>query len=273
MKYTLLLILFFKFTDISSVTILLTKRDSIISPLRFSDKFGKKAYGKSAVFTSGQKRFIIGIFDGNGNDSLDAFDVVCLSELKINSPTLFTCADKLNSNYVGKLEFLIIEKNAYRINLTSLNEIKIEPTQVSEAIRQYNFIDCLLTLSQYKSILIDSTSARIDSTKLASFTGKPTIIYYTASHCAPCEKLKPLVTELLQSKRVNLIIISRDTDTSNKDFRTYKNRYYFDGNSDPSKARSNGFPQIIVFDKNGKFIESDNGRKREELFKKYAFPN
>lgn len=273
MKYLLLLILFLKFFEVNSATILLTEPDSIVNPLRFSNKAGKIIYGRSAVFTSSQKEFIIGIFDDNSNDSLDALDVVSISELKGNTPTLFKYADKLNSNYVEKLKFIIIAGNAYKINLATLNEVIIERTQMSGEIRQYNFIDCLLTLSQFESILIDSVSAKIDSTSLANFTGKTTIIYYTASHCAPCEKLKPIVTELLSSKRVNLIIISNNLDSANKDFKTYKNRYYFDGMADPSKVRNHGFPQIIVFDKNGKFVESDNGRKREELFRKYAFSN
>lgn len=215
----------------------------------FSNKFGEIVYGRSTVFISGQKKFIIGIFDGNDNDSIDALDIVSLSELKSHTPTLFKNTDKLHSNYAGKLKFIIIERNIYKITLASLSEINLERTQISEDIKEYNFIDYLFTLSQFESILMDSTSTRIDSTKLATFIGRPTIIYYTMRHCVPCEQLKPLVTELLSSKKINLIIVSNNLDRSTKDFKTYKNRYYFDGTSDLSKARHHGFPQIIVFDK------------------------
>lgn len=273
MKYILLLLLCIKSINVQSAAILLTEKDSITNPLMFSKRFGETVYGRSAIFSSGQKKFIIGIFDSNGNDSLDIFDVVSLSEWRGNIITLFGSADQMNSNYVGKLKFIIIENNAYRTTLTALNEINIERTPINEDIKQYNFIDCLLHLSQFKTILIDSTSASIDSAKLADFNGKPTIIYYTTLYCTPCEKLKPLVTELLSSKKINLIIVSNNLDRSNKDFRTYKNRYYFDGKSDPSKVRSHGFPRVIVFDKHGQFIESDNIRNREELFRKYAFPD
>lgn len=273
MKYAIVLIACLNFFNVRSATILLSKQDSIINPLIFSKNFGKTIYGRSAVFISGQKKFILGLFDCNSNDSLDAIDVISISEMKGNSPTLFTCADKLNSNYAGKLKFILIETNAYKVVVAALNEINIDRTQIKDDIKQYNYIDYLFSLSQFKSILMDSTAANIDSTTLANFNGKTTIIYYTASHCAPCEKLKPLITELLTSKNINLIIVSNNQDKSNKDFRTYKNRYYFDGLSDQSKARNYGFPQIVVFDRTGRFIESDNNLKLDQLFRKYAFPN
>ncbi len=273
MKYIFVFLTCIGASSLRSATILLKTQDSIINPLIFSNNFGKKIYGRSALFASGQRKFLIGVFDSNNNDTLDKLDIVAISEQKNNKTTLFTSADKMNSNYFGKLKFIIIENNKYEVSIDAFDKVIIGKTQSTADIKEFNFIDCLVNIFQYKSILIDSTSRKIDSIELTKFIGKPTIIYYTISHCAPCEKLKPLISEILSSKKINLIIVSNNIDNSSKDFRTYKNRYYFDGMMDRSKVRSYGFPQVVVFDKNGNFVESDNGGKREDLLKKYAFSN
>jgi thiol-disulfide isomerase/thioredoxin len=274
MKKTLLIFLFFKIVVGYSAVMPLSINDSIINPLMFANNFSKKIYGKSALFTSGNRKFIIGVFDSNENDTLDARDVVSISELKTKKNSLYYCADKVNSIYAKKLKFILLEKRTYKILDLSLNKIALEFINATDEAKQYNFIDCLMTITQFDGLFRDSNNVELDSAKLNFSNNKPTIIYYTALYCQPCEKLKPLINQALNSKSVNMIIVSSDVDKySNDKSGTYKNICYFSSQIDPSKVRSHGFPQILVFDKDGKFIESENNMPEEELIKKYAFPN
>ena len=274
MKKLLLLLFFFKIFVCSSAVISLSINDSIINPLMFSNNFLKTIYGKSALFKSGNKTFIIGVFDSNHDDTLDARDVVSISELKTKKSSLYQCADKINSIYAKKLKFLLIEKRTYRITDVSLDKITLELSDATSEVKQFNFINYLENINQFGGLFWDSDNIELDSAHLNFSNGRPTIIYYTALYCQPCEKLKPLINQVEDSKKVNLIIVSSDQDKdSNRGTNPYKKIYYFNSRMDPSKVWNNGFPQILVFDKDGKFIESDNAKKREELIKKYAFPN
>lgn len=274
MKKVLLIVLFQKILVGYSAVISLTMKDSIMNPLIFASNFSKKVYGKSALFKSGDKKFIIGVFDCNNNDTLDSRDVISISESKTSVPSLYFCADKINSNYAKKVEFILIEKRIYRISNVSLNEMTIELSNSTEEAKKYNFINYMYTIKQLSGLFMDANGVVLDSSQLISSNNKPTIIYYTALYCPPCEKLKPLILQTQDSKLVNLIIVSSDVDKNTNDkLGTYKKIYYFDSLMDPCKVWHNGFPQILVFDKNGKFIESDNNFQREELIKKYAFPN
>jgi thiol-disulfide isomerase/thioredoxin len=273
MKKTLLIFCFFKIFVGYSVVIPLTMNDSIINSLMFANSFSKKIYGKSTLLTSGNKKFIIGVFDSNQNDTLDPRDVVSISELKAKNYSLYYCADKVNSIYAKNLKFIVIEKRTYKISDLSLDKIALDLVNATDELKQYNFIDCLLTITQFRGLLRDSNNMELDSTRLNFSNGKPTIIYYTALYCQPCEKLKPLINQTLNSKSVNMIIVSSDVDKySNDKSGTYNNICYF-SQMDPSKVWSHGFPQILVFDKNGKFIESENSKMEEELIRKYAFPD
>lgn len=274
MKKALLLLFFFKIFICSSAVISLSIDDSIVNPLMFSNNFLKTIYGKSALFTSGSKTFIIGVFDSNHNDTLDAKDVVSISELKTKKSSLYQCADKINSIYAKKLKFILIEKRIYRITDLSLEKITLDLSNATAEVKQFNFINYLQNINQFGGLLTDSDDIELDSAHLNFSNGRPTIIYYTALYCQPCEKLKPLINQVEDSKNVNLIIVSNDQDkNSNRQSKPYKKIYYFNSLMDPSKVWNNGFPQILVFDKDGKFIESDNTKQREELIKKYAFPN
>jgi thiol-disulfide isomerase/thioredoxin len=255
-----------------SATIPLNTKDSIINPLMFSKNFSRKIYGKSALLSIGQNKFIIGIFDCNSNDSLDALDVVSISELKNNNSILYKCADKVNSNYAKKLKYILIENQAYQILVVDLTKINIERINTSDDIKEYNFINCLTTIKQFDSKFIDSTGEKVNSSRLYFANGKPTIIYFTAAHCAPCEKLKPFITELQYSSKINLIIVSTNSDNSRSDFADHKNRFYFEGYQDQSKIWNSGYPEILIFDIKGQFIESDNTLQRENLIKKYVVP-
>lgn len=254
-----------------SAVINLTIDDSIINPLIFANNFSKTIYGKSALFSSGDKKFIIGVFDSNKNDTLDQRDVVSISELKSKNSSLYSCADKINSIYAKKLKFILLEKRTYKISDLSLNKLTIELTNTPEEAKEYNFINYLSSIKQLGGLFRDANNIELDSAQLNFSNGKPTIIYYTTLYCPPCEKLKPVINQVLQSNSVNLIIVSSDVDKTRKNPDPYKDIYYFSGQMDPSKVWNNGFPQILVFDKNGKFIESDNNIYREELIRKYAF--
>jgi thiol-disulfide isomerase/thioredoxin len=273
MKKTLLLFFCFEAFIGYSAVIPLTINDSIVNPLIFANNFSKKIYGKCATFISGNKKFIIGVFDSNHNDTLDARDVVSIAELKTKKSSIYSCADKINSIYAKKLKYLLIENRTYKISDLSLDKITIELASATDQVKEYNFINYLLTIKQFGGLFRDSNNVEIDSSQLNFSNGKPTIIYYTARYCQPCEKLKPLINQTLSSKEVNLIIVSSDVDKGDKDPDKYKNIYYFNSLADQSKVWNNGFPQILVFDKEGKFIESDNNIRREELIRKYAFPN
>lgn len=247
--------------------------DSIINPLIFANNFSKKIYGKSASFTSGNKKFVIGVFDSNHNDTLDSRDVVSISELETKNSSLYSKADKINSIYAKQLKFILIEKRRYIISDLSLDKITIELASTTDEIKEYNFINYLMTIKQFDGLFRNSNNVEMDSTQLNLSNGKPTMIYYTTLHCPPCEKLKPLIIQAQDSKMVNLIIVSSDINKGNNDLNTYKKIYYFNSQADQSKVWNNGFPQILVFDKNGKFIQSENNTRPEELVMKYAFPN
>ena len=163
MKKVLLIILFQKILIGYSAVISLTMNDSIINPLIFASNFSKKVYGKSALFVSGEKKFIIGVFDSNNNDSLDSRDVVSISELKTKSPGLYYCADKINSNYAKKLEFIIIEKRIYKISDLTLNQITIELSNATDRVQKYNFINYVQTIKQFGGLFMDSNNVVLDS--------------------------------------------------------------------------------------------------------------
>lgn len=238
----------------------------------FANNFEKTIYGRSALFSSGNKKFIIGVFDSNQNDTLDSRDVISISELRTKSSSLYGCSDKINSIYAKKLQFILIEGRTYKISEVSLNKIAIEYVKTTNEVKNYNFINYLLSINQFSGLFSDANGEVLDSIKLNFLNGKPTIIYYTARYCQPCEKLRPFINQVQNSKNVNLIIVSSDVDKGTKDSTAHKNIYYFNSLLDPSKVWNNGFPQVLVFDKNGKFIESDNNMLREELIQKYAFP-
>lgn len=274
MKKLLIFLFFFKIFDGSSAVLSLTINDSIVNPLIFADNFSKKIYGKSALFASGNKKFIIGVFDCNHNNTLDPQDVVSISELKAKATNLYYYADKVNSNYAKKVEFIIIDKRLYKISDLSLDRMTIELSNNTNEVKQYNFINYLQNIKQFGGLFRDSNNIELDSAQLGFSNNKPTIIYYTARYCQPCERMKPLIIQTQDSKFVNLIIVSSDVDKgSYEKSNTYKKIYYFNSLIDPSKVWNNGFPQILVFDKNGNFIEGDNSMRHEELIKKYAFPN
>src|SRR4051812_3459818 len=156
MKKALLLLFFFKIFICSSAVISLYIDDSIVNPLMFSNNFTKTIYGKSALFKSGSKTFIIGVFDSNHNDTLDPRDVVSISELKAKKSSLYKYADKINSIYAKKLKFILIDKRIYRITDLSLDKITFELSNATAEVKQFNFINYLENINQFGGLFRDS---------------------------------------------------------------------------------------------------------------------
>ena len=254
---------------VNAITIPLSTKDSIQNFMIFAPNFAKTIYGRSALFISGKTEFLIGVFDSNHNDSLDALDVVSIAQVRDKEYSLFNHADQVNSNYAKKIQYLVVKENCYSISAVGLTAIEMEASNKTTELKNYNYIHVLSTIWQFDSLLVDSAGIKVDPRQFYE-PGMINVFYYTTMHCPPCERLKPLVQQLTTSRKINLVII---TNNVYQDYSGYKKKFYFPDMHDPSEFWGHGFPEILVFDKKGNFIESDNSsakEKSEDLLRRYG---
>lgn len=103
-----------------------------------------------------------------------------------------------------------------------------------------------------------------EDVSLSSLRGKPVVVNFWASWCAPCKDEAPFLEQMWERYRERgLVVVGVDTNDFRRDARRFVKRYglsfpiAYDG---PGKARDaygvSGFPETYVVDREGRVVDA-----------------
>jgi len=171
--------------------------------------------------------------------------------------------ETLNINSIEKNQEKLIENT--KISLE--NEIeKIKAAKEQKALEQ-RIKDLEREIKQIKEFLASDGYAReiekvkkeiekLGNIKAEKLKGKPTLVDFWASWCAPCRMIGQVVQHLKQKYKDTLNVVKVDTETEIGDilFREYA-----------TPCNVNAIPFLLVFDKDGSLFDSLVGANPAKL--------